>query len=171
MSQNEFTEVTTLEDEWAETRPAGDITTRPTITDQMVLEAAKKITDEGLIGCDPQQIADQYHYPMNGYELAKALDDRYGWRIERRMLDDLDRMDMEVLDIHQRVCWEWIQVYKITPPLPIGTLIAITHSNIKTGTIDHISKHSPATYAVKITGCQEEGSFRLIQFEDAVVAE
>lgn len=131
---------------------------RPTITHEMKLAAAKQVA-KNLDG-DAEVIATAYSYPMDGYQLARELDDRHYWNISASDVDELDAMDSLVRQALEQAEKEWVEREGITPKLAVGT-------TIKKGVVAGVSEHSPARYKVKEHGCQQNGRFLLIRFEDA----
>ena len=131
---------------------------RPTITHEMKLAAAMQVA-KNLDG-DAEVIATAYSYPMDGYQLARELDDRHYWNISASDVEELDQMDCLVRHELERAEKEWVEREAITPKLAVGT-------TIKKGVVAGVSEHSPARYKVKEHGCQQNGRFLLIRFEDA----
>ncbi len=101
---------------------------------------------------------------MNGYELAKILDDEYRYSPNHEMIQSLEEMDGHVDDLYKKELQAWVLEKDIQPPFSIGT-------QIKQGEIAGIYEYGVATYKVKKYGCTEEGTFRLIKFEDAQYVE
>ena len=132
---------------------------RPTITQEMKLAAAMQVA-KNLVDGDAEVIASAYSYPMDGYQLARELDDRHYWSISASDVDELDAMDALVRQELERAEKEWAEREAITPKLAVGTAI-------KRGVVAGVSEHSPARYRVKEHGCQQNGRFLLIRFEDA----
>ena len=131
---------------------------RPTVTHEMKLAVAMKVAES--VNGDAETNAAAYSYPMDGYALAKELDDRHYWEITASDVEELDAMDVLVRDELKRAEREWVEREGITPKLANGT-------TIKRGVIAGVSEYSPAMYKVKEHGCQQEGRFLLVRFEDA----
>jgi len=142
---------------------------RPTITDEMVIEAARdEYPEEGLA----EDIAKQYERHMDGYELAKALDRWEYWDSNR---DDVDRLDSVVMQVERRLREAeaaWAKAYDIQPPYPVGTKVKVPRHGI--GEITGVaSKHSPACYLIKPEGQDDAttGERRyIIKFEEVELA-
>jgi len=132
---------------------------RPEIDDKIILNAARTVAAE--LNGNAELIAKHYTYGMNGYELAKELERSELWDIDALIVDQLDCMDCEVDQEHEKVCKKWIKDNNIQPPLKIGT-------KIKEGTITGIDQYGAARYLVKENGCTQKGRSLLIRFEDAV---
>ena len=132
---------------------------RPKITKEMILEAAKQIS-ESLDG-DAETIAKHYRHPMDGYELARELDRYAGWDLTMPDVEELDCLSSIVSDLHREAEKTWFMENDIQPPLPIGT-------RIEQGVIHSVCDYSAAKYRVKEDGCTQDGRFLLIRFEDAV---
>lgn len=135
---------------------------RPTITKEMVLQAAKEVA-ANIEEADPETIAEHYRHPMDGYQLARELDRYAYWDLTMNDVEELDCMSSIVSRLLSDAEKMWVVEHGIHPPLPIGT-------EIKEGVIDSVCEHSAARYRVKERGCTEAGRFLLIRFEDAVAA-
>ncbi|OAE52852.1 hypothetical protein A7J71_17940 [Achromobacter insolitus] len=141
---------------------------RPTITDEMVIEAARKeYPDPG----EAEAIAEHFHRHMDGYELAKELDRSSWWDCSREDVDKLDNVSAEVERLLVDAERAWCIAYDIQPSLPIGTRLRLPRGGV--GEITGIaSDHSPASYLVKDENHDDKvsGNRRyIIRFEDAVV--
>ncbi len=135
---------------------------RPTITQEMILEAAKKVA-ANLDDADAETIAEHYRHPMDGYELARELDRYADWDLTMPDVEELDCLSSIVSDLHHQAEKKWVRENDIQPPLPIGT-------RIEQGVIHSVCDYSAAKYRVKEDGCTQDGRFLLIRFEDAVAA-
>ncbi len=136
---------------------------RPTIDKAMILAAAKQVASEIGDGADAETIADNYRPYMDGYELARQLDRYCGWDFTMSEVETLDTMTGIVMGLRRDAEKTWAEAYNIQPKLPIGT-------TIKQGVIAGVCEHSAAKYRVKEHGCDQEGRFLLINFEDAEAA-
>lgn len=136
---------------------------RPTITDEVIKEAAKKALKSVFSGNDLEMIANDIaseHYEgIDGYELAKNLD-HLGWNINTDIVSACDDVDACAYGILNTLEKEWAKTYNVQPLLPVGQVL-------KRGVITGVSQHSGAKYLVKEHGDTREGRFLLINFEDA----
>ena len=141
---------------------------RPTVTDEIILQAATQLmTDFGMDG-DPATLAEQYSHGIDGYELAKKLDLNCGWDISATEVEALDSMNQYVDDTHLNQQKKWFVQNSITPPLPIGTRIKLDpRGGADAGEIKGINQHWPAYYNVKEDGCTDDNCSLLIKFEEA----
>ena len=101
---------------------------------------------------------------MDGYELAKALDNDCGWSPTAQDVDTLDGFRHEVREAHRRACIAWARDNNVQPPLPVGTMTT-------RGEITGISEYDGATYLIKEIGCKDEERRLLVKFEDARAAQ
>lgn len=117
---------------------------------------------------DPEQAADdianEWHWGIDGYQLAKDLDIGCGWSISTQDVEDLDNITSVVQDAEEQARKAWVAEWGIKPALAIGTRIA-------EGVIVGIDKYDAARYDVKENGCTVEGRFLLIKFEHAKAVE
>jgi hypothetical protein len=148
--------------------------TRPKISEGIIEEAARLTSVEMCehdATLDEEELAEaiveSYSHHMNGFELAKEMDDD-GWGgITAMFVESLDMMSDFVREVHAEAQRKWAAWQNIKPPHPIGTLTT-------RGEITGISEYHPAAYAVKEPGQVdgENGTRRLIvNFEDVVLAQ
>lgn len=88
-------------------------------------------------------IASQWSDGIDGYELAKNLDNYKNWSHTRKA---------------------WASAWNIQPPYPIGTHVTTRCGG---GVIAGVSDYHAAAYLVKEDGCKQEGRHMVINFEDA----
>ena len=132
---------------------------RPTVTKEMVKIAAKEVCAR-IRDAEPEDIAECYSYPMDGYQLAKALEQKFCWDIRVEDVSDLDAMDYVVRTKLTDAEKEWVARENITPKLQPGTVI-------KRGVISGVSDYGAAMYKVKEHGCTNPSRHLLVRFEDA----
>jgi hypothetical protein len=145
---------------------------RPKVNKEIIKVATEKIItqlpespsegfNEFSVNDIVESIVESYHYGMNGYELAKRLDDHCGWYdIDVDMVNTLDGMDHEVRNILEKKEKEWEKEYNIHPTLEMNT-------KIKEGVIIGIDEYYAARYRVKPYDCVNN-RYLLIKFEDAI---
>jgi hypothetical protein len=138
----------------------GKLMKRPTVTDEIVREAVKT-TLRNVDDDEVDAIVKIYSHPMDGYKIARALEDEIGddYTIE-------DAIDFDVIgDQVSRLlyCLEdlWVKENNIQPPFPNGT-------KIMQGVIHDVSMHHHATYRVAEHQNLIPNSFLLVKFENAV---
>lgn len=136
-------------------------TPRPAVTRELVADVARNMCERCWItGSEADDIARVYRQGMDGYAIAKALDDDCGWDCDTSMVEALDNFDHDVCGAHRKLCMAWASENNIQPPLPIGTQITI-------GEITGIYAHDAAYYEVRVTGETNDKRRRLVRFEDA----
>ncbi len=117
---------------------------------------------------DPEEaaedISEEWHWGIDGYQLAKDLDTCCGWSITTQDVEDLDCITSVVQEAEEQARKEWVAKWDIKPALAIGTRIA-------EGVIVGINEYNAARYDVKETGCTVEGRTLLIKFEHAQAVE
>lgn len=111
-----------------------------------------------------REISNHWTLWMDGYELAKALDDFCGWDICAEDVENLDNITSVVREAEEEARKAWVAQWNIKPPLPVGT-------KIKEGVITGVCEYMAAVYEVKETGRTQEGMHLLIKFEDAQAQE
>lgn len=131
---------------------------RPTITHEMKLAAAVKVAKN--LEVDAEVIATAYRYPMDGYRLARELDDWHGCAITANDVEELDAMDVLVRKELENAEKQWVERECIAPKLSVGAVL-------KRGVVAGVCETSPARYLVKEHGCKDPGKFLLVCFEDA----
>lgn len=100
---------------------------------------------------------------VDGYELAKALDDWAHWDCNFEMAEILDGYSRACSHHVERAEKDWAKITAPQPPLSIGARVRLQRS--EAGTIDGIYEHGAAKYTVKIDGIHD-GSRRIVNFED-----
>ena len=132
---------------------------RPKVSKETILSAAKIISQD--MNGDAEDIADCYYHWIDGYELAKELENNHSWSIEASMIEELDNIQYEVDSLHKEVCMQWVVDEDIKPPLKIGTAI-------KGGIIKGIYQHDAAMYTVTKYGETMKNRHLIIKFENAI---
>jgi hypothetical protein len=137
---------------------------RPKVTQEMIMEAAGKVAASNAWDADQaSDLGKEYRSHMDGYTLAKALEDNCGWDIAVSDVEALDCMGAEVRAIHRTACLAWAQVHDIQPPLPIGAMTT-------RGEITGIYEHDAACYLIRQSGETNESRRLIVKFEDACAA-
>jgi hypothetical protein len=132
---------------------------RPTITSEILIAAA---ISNGYDSDEAQDIADEYSIHMDGYELAKDLDENRSWNTSSETVDELDEVIFDAEDMLKALEYEWVARNNIQQPLSDGT-------RIKEGIIDGVYEYQAARYKVIKNGeTAESNSRQIIKFEDAV---
>jgi hypothetical protein len=113
-------------------------------------------------------IASQWHPGIDGYELAKNLDNHCGWFIDAEVVDQLDNIDMVIRAAQREARKAWAKAWNIQPPHPVGTKVKSPHAK---GVIAGVCDYMGATYLIKEDGCTQEGRHLLVKFEDVTPVE
>lgn len=147
-----------------------DAPPRPELTIGMVIEAARSIyPGEG----EAEAIADCFRRHMDGYELAKALENSAWWDCTRDDVDKLDGVSYAAEQLLRDAEQRWCEENDIQPSLKIGTRLRLPRGRV--GEITGIAaKHSPGRYLVKDDDDVDKKDANrrfLIKFEDAVIDE
>lgn len=151
---------------------------RPKFSAEIARAAAAGIVDE-LIGASHLDASDRDEsisdltkhgrQHMDGYEIAKALDDYAHWGVDFQMAEILDGFGHTCSELIRKAEKEWAARTTPQPPLPMGTRVRLSRGEI--GTIDGVYEHGAAKYLVKVDGDVEaeppHNSRRIINFEDA----
>ncbi len=147
------------------------------VTDAMAHEAALELAAELIKGGGfdetntPEELAgdivkaSRWNRHLDGYELARALENEFYWSPDASMVEDLDSFAVRCdrrLEVAEKL---WASENPMEPPLPLGTQVK-HHWGI--GTIADISKYKPFTYNVTIP--DKPSAFALVKFEDAKAA-
>ena len=107
---------------------------------------------------------------MDGYELAKKLEDRFDWQIDAQTVADLDDVSVYMRKQLQHEERLWVKNHNIQPQFAIGTAVVCRYGHICSGTITGVSEHEPATYLIQIPG-EPENSRAIVKFEDCWLEE
>jgi len=130
-----------------------------------------------LLDIDPEQarrdIAKCGRSYMDGYELAKALDDRCYWSCDFELAEALDGFAGHLRDALEAAEKEWAERTNPQPPFPDGTRVQFSGGRER-GIIDGIYKHGVAKYTVIVDGDPDTGlphqSRRILRFEEVSLA-
>lgn len=111
---------------------------------------------------------------MDGYEIAKALEDRCYWDCNLAIAEILDGFGSELDSEVRKAQKDWATSNNIQPPHPNGTPITIKgFRGSETGVIEGVYEHGAAQYLVIIDGDPAASgpaqSRRIVNFEDAEV--
>lgn len=155
---------------------------RPKTTTQEMRRAAAERTVDELIrhghltqaeredSIDTLAKAGERH--LDGYQIAKNLDDRYHWDCNLAMAEDLDLFPHHLDDELKKAERAWFERVKPEPPFPDGTRVAFGRGC--TGLIDGVYEYGVAKFAIKVDGDAEadtESRRRsIVNFEDVRAA-
>jgi hypothetical protein len=113
-------------------------------------------------------IAKHWRPGIDGYELAKDLENHEGWGIDAQDVEGLDSIDFAISRAKTVARKEWAKAWNIQPPHPVGAKVKTPRGK---GVIAGVYEHEGATYLIKEDGCKQEGRHMLIKFEDVVLVE
>ena len=142
---------------------------RPVVDKEIIKAAALRTAQtasniaEGYVRELADSITEHYRQYMDGFELAKELDQE-GWEVNTIFVEDMDEMYNNVRNLHREACIRWAEENSIEPPFPAGT-------EIKEGIITGVYTYDPACFRVKPVGQDDEKDNHrriIIRFEDAV---
>ena len=138
---------------------------RPKVTQELIATvAAAFCSSHGWDASQADDLARAYRSGMNGYELAKTLDNYHGWIPTADDVESLDNFGGEVREAHRQACIAWARDNNIQPPLPIGTMTT-------RGEITDISEWDGACYEVRQPDDQHPTRRYIVRFEDARTVE
>jgi hypothetical protein len=150
------------------------------LTPEMALRAALVVADrlvknagmDGTVEDIAHDIAEHGRPHMDGYELAKKLDNYCYWDCDLQIAEELDMFGGEAHREIERAQKEWVERNNITPQHPVGARVKLPRGEI--GVITGIYEHGPAQYLVAIDGdalaSLPTNSRRIVNFEDAEAA-
>lgn len=132
---------------------------RPKVTRELIMKAAVTFCQKhGYSNKQAEDLGRKARPNMDGYELAKLLENVCGWNPKAVDVEILDCFDNEIRNAHRDECWKWVGDNDIKPPFPIGTMTTL-------GRILRVYEHEPASYVVE----SESGIRLIITFEEALV--
>jgi hypothetical protein len=148
------------------------------LTPEMLLsigtELASMLAKSGHIDTDQIEasaadIAKVGRRHIDGYELAKALDDRCYWDCNLMMADDLDAFSSLADDRIKAAQREWADRNNVQPPYPIGTKVKNKRGEV--GVLDEVYSHGVAQYLVKMDDEKRPTCRSILFFEDVMPVE
>lgn len=156
-------------------------TPRPTrLTDEMRLAAALETAKDVQRDCydfrqdDVGEIAQNIasvarHAHMDGYELARALDDRCGWSPDSSVVEALDNWSSNARIELEKAQKAWREATNPQPDFKVGDRVKLKDG--ATGEVtDANYKYGVAQYLVKIDGdpaAETNQARRIVNYEDA----
>lgn len=144
----------------------------PMICEDIIKRAAREFYADNELEAfgEVEQVAEdlctQFHPHIDGYDLAKRLEDHRGWvGIDAITVETLDNFECEVSELLREERKKWATDNNIKPPYPVGT-------RITKGTIHSLYEHDAATYLVTPADyCTNSNHHLLVRFEDADTVE
>lgn len=132
---------------------------RPTkLTKEMMMQAAREVAARlaksgAMSGEDKESLAEDIvsvAYPyIDGYELARKLEDWCGWHCDMQVAEVLDEFQFRAEQQHERAEKEWAERNNVQPPLPVGSRVKARWGRDEfTGTITEICRNTAAKYVV-----------------------
>ena len=134
---------------------------RPQLTKELIATTAATYCEQN--GWDADQAADLAsvcNRHMDGYDLAKELEQACGWLPTAQDVEVLDGFGSALRAAHRKACITWARENNIQPPLPVGTMTTL-------GEITGIYAYDGACYEVRVTGDTDPTRRRIVRFEDA----
>lgn len=148
---------------------------RPEITPEIIKTGVQRLSEQENRGWSEKHIkavVESYYMDINGYELAKRLDDDYGWDVDAELVGQLDELTSYVREAHKEAQEEWVKANNITPKFNAGDRVCFMGAFSKvTGTIDGIYEHMPARYIFKEDGRLSDSHRLIVPFEDVELLE
>lgn len=133
---------------------------RPRVTNELICAASAEFCERHKWNSDQSKdLAKVYAAHLDGYELAKALDDKFGWDIDEQVVETLGCFSNCVREAHRKMCLAWAKENNIQPPLPVGTMTTV-------GEITGIYAHDAACYEIKRPG-DRDTTRSIVRFEEA----
>lgn len=109
-------------------------------------------------------------YWLDGYHLAKNLEEHKNWSISAAVVSDLDGVGSLMHQALQAEEKRWAITHNIQPPFAIGTEVSCTHWNGYRGIITGISRQGAARYLVKMPN-EANNCRAVVKFEDCWLEE
>lgn len=146
------------------------------LTDTIRMKIAREIAQElydhdhingekSIIPC-ANDIANNALTSMDGYELARELEERCGWIPTLEIAQILDNYSDSARIAIDELQKEWVIQNNIQPPYPVGTRVLVKRGRDKRcGVIVEIHKYGPAKYVVRLDG-QSATTGAIVNFED-----
>lgn len=106
----------------------------------------------------------------DGYEMARDLENNYGWAEDRALMDLMDEGESFLSDSHKEILYQWIKCYGIAPERKVGDTVSTNHWHRK-GQVGIITKidEDKATYYVRFPD-QPSTSAQILSYEEVIDA-
>lgn len=148
---------------------------RPTVSQPKLAERIlSEFSGFSLSEDKAEDIASEFSYPMDGYELAKVLEKWCSWDVSRDAMEALDEIDSIYSKLAEELEKEWVDTNAIQPPFPVGTMVEFTqHLTLSIGKITEVYSHGAAKYCIKPKGQDDEKENHrrfIVRFEDVSLA-
>lgn len=141
---------------------------RPYANKQIIDEAAEEMAL--IIDADAATIAQHYSHSMDGYELARELENYAYWDVDRDIMEKLDEMEAIVDRKLKEAEKRWAEENDIQPDLPNGTRVQCKVRK-QFGFIDGVCEYDVARYLVRDENRPDGDTSRwVIRFEDVIPA-
>lgn len=132
---------------------------RPILDDAAIRKAAEKFCNAHSMDSGAEDdIVEVFDDSKDGYEIAKELDNHYGWAMSAQMVSDLDDLSFEVYMIVRKDVIKWVEDFQVKPKLPLETVC-------KRGIIKGFDEKT-AMYKVKENGCTIPSRYLLLDYEE-----
>lgn len=132
---------------------------RPVVDDAVIRQAAEKFCSaHSLDSSAVDDIVSVFDDSKDGYEIAKELDNYYGWAMNSRMVSDLDDLSHEVYILVRKAVIKWVEDFSVKPKLAVDTVC-------RRGVIKGFDEKT-AMYKVKENGCTHPSRFLLLDYEE-----
>lgn len=131
---------------------------RPIVDDAVIRKAAEKFCSaHSLDDAAADDIVEVFDESKDGYDMAKELDNYYGWSMNSRMVSDLDDLAHEVYILVRKAVIKWVEDFGVKPKLTVDTVCS-------RGVIKGFDEKT-AMYKVKENGCTNPSRFLLLDYE------
>jgi hypothetical protein len=110
-------------------------------------EAGEQVTSDGSeaeIEGHVKQVIEKNIHNLDGYELAKEMEDRFYYEPDSDLVEIMDNAHCAVLDAHDRIVEKWIVENSIKPRFAIGARVSFKRNQgdklLYNGEIVHINE-------------------------------
>lgn len=127
-----------------------------------IIEWDGALTEDEIV----EALAKHGTYDVDGYALAKRLEDCEYWSPDENLVDILAAFQSELYDAHRQLVKVWVKEAQIALPLNVGDMVQwLQNGKQQTGKITKLNAEE-AIYYIQIDGGDPSHSY-LVEFERA----
>jgi len=106
-----------------------------------------------------EQLTAACNFNDDGYEVVKALDDRFMWDVDSELVGVLDAVPFERIGAHKKVVEAWVEQHGPAPKYSVGQRVAFRWPRCDKKVVGEVTRLEART-AQYVVFCEEIGHVR-----------